>query len=741
MTYYFISLDPGRFQKFQRRMDFLSSGIWVDDKDRLMEILAETPEDPFFFLHLQSVDDEVNAWALLIRRMWPSAKLLFVSKGIDSHGLKEHQRGKWGGDAYVHEGVSEELLHEMVENLSPQAKNDAQPPLTSDDDFGPKVNRLDAGPPPQESNNVQSPPESGMEEIFSDLTPLKKVLEHPLSKLMDQLFIEVLQLKSKKGGGLEIPDIDVPAPKPKQQEPSGEDMSDKDQELSLDGMQELEIGFSEDAPASEAPADAGLDLSLDGGAELSLTDEASTAAPMDDGLSLDTGLEIEMGKDLSLDELGEGSDDAGDGDDYGEVSLGEEDGLSLDDGDDEEEPVAEGLENIGELDLSFDAPPTPVDDAPSTELSLTEDDGNLAELSLGGDELSLDGGLDLGGEVAAGADISDDARKKLEEIDSIMEMDASQVDIMAPRFDNEESNDLAELSIPSGGGAAADADLDQPLVSEDLNLDSLSFGAEPEEAPAPKAQAAPKKPAPAAPEESISMAAPEAEKPKKKKREVEEDDSDVVQDFKEISGAYSGELERTQATISNLRADRQELLTKIQQLEEEKLVQSRQNLTLRAELDERKIELTIIRKKLNEEITELKDRMRLQDERKLILEEKNRVLTQELDKAGQRNKIDLKKVQMRERELEQKLELLKADAETQIKNRDLKILELKRKIDAMEFDMESISQQEKKSVESRSELEDKLDKAIKTLRTAITVLEDESDRGSALNVLKKNIDV
>jgi hypothetical protein len=45
------------------------------------------------------------------------------------------------------------------------------------------------------------------------------------------------------------------------------------------------------------------------------------------------------------------------------------------------------------------------------------------------------------------------------------------------------------------------------------------------------------------------------------------------------------------------------------------------------------------------------------------------------------------------------------------------------------------------NVESRFELEDKLDKAIKTLRSAITVLEEESDRESAVMALKKNIDV
>jgi hypothetical protein len=216
---------------------------------------------------------------------------------------------------------------------------------------------------------------------------------------------------------------------------------------------------------------------------------------------------------------------------------------------------------------------------------------------------------------------------------------------------------------------------------------------------------------------------------------------DVGKDLNDIKVAYSAEMERMQATLSNLRTDREELLHKIDKLEEDKLSQNRNVLTLRAELDEKKIELSIIRKKLNDEINELKDRLKVYDEKKLIIEEKNKILMVEMDKVAQKNKIDLKRVQMRERELEQKLELLKADSETQIRHRDLKILELKRKIDAMEFDMESISVQEKRSVESRFELEDKLDKAIKTLRSAISVLEDESDKSNVLDALKKNIDM
>jgi chromosome segregation ATPase len=276
-------------------------------------------------------------------------------------------------------------------------------------------------------------------------------------------------------------------------------------------------------------------------------------------------------------------------------------------------------------------------------------------------------------------------------------------------------------------GIIQEADIDQSLVSDDLDLGSISFGGDEEEA-APVKEDKTKKKTKEAPAPSAQASASSY-------------DGNLGRELKEVSQAYSGEMERMQATISNLRSDREELLAKIQKLEEDKILQARQNLTMRAELDEKKIELSIIRKKLNDEITELKDRLKLHEERKLILEEKNKIMMVELDKAAQKNKIDVKKVQMRERELEQKLELLKSDSELQIRNRDLKILELKRKIDAMEFDMESISMQDKRSVESRFELEDKLDKAIKTLRSAISVLEDETEKSSALEALKKNIDM
>lgn len=736
MTYYFIGADSSAIMSFRSRLPNFDGSPHLENLKQLEHAISSLEGGAVFFCDYQESSKAAKDLVAVIRKSAPEAKIVYITEEHDAHTLKSHQKSGVGGDAYIGPETSQEDLSAILEGLVGEELPPAEIPVLGVE------NRL----------------EDSAFNQFADFHALDAFKKHPKSEEINQLFKIVIKDKPKKALWQSVDALNAP----KADEESGDSMSTNEKDLPSGDSSEIEIdlGGEESFSVDAAPEDDGLDLSLDAGEELSLGE--------DDGLSLDAGgdelslgeisldaggdeLSLDAGSDLPIDpneELSLGDDDglsldSGSDDlslDAGEelsldeeeaLSFGSDDELALDDSADEglslsEEPESEGLENLGEL--SFDE----AEDAPA----LPEGDGlSLGEMDLGGDELSLSDdipaaeGLSLGDdegdalELGSGIEFSNDAMEKLKEIDAIMEYDASQVAIKNTLLDEEPVDELAadeELDL----GAANDDIIDQPLVSDDLNLDSLDFGGEEAEV-----------------EEAVAAAPVEKKKKKETKPAREVRDHDLGQELKEISGAYSGEMERLQATISNLRADREELLAKIDKFEDEKVMQNRQTLTLRAELDEKKIELTIIRKKLNEELNEMKDRLKLFDEKRLILEEKNRHLMSELDKAAQKNKIDVKKVQMRERELEQKLELLKSDAETQIKNRDLKILELKRKIDAMEFDMESISQQEKRSVESRFELEDKLEKAIKTLRNAITVLEDETDRSSALSALKKNIDM
>ena len=708
MSYYIISFDPGPMEQFQKRFSFLEDAIWIEDQENLTQLLNPPGVESFYIVHLTNKRDQTDDLVLTIREKEISAKIIYIVEEGKALDLKSHQMTPVGGDAYVSLHVERDEFESILQGLKPVALN-------------PWGNRL----------------EIGAEEVSSQ-SRLEDLRNNPKNIALEKIFAEVFDTKKNKPTWqsaaslsvdeglkeLELPEIPE-IPEIPEDLVLGDDMSDKDQELSLDDLDDLgDIELGNDLEVeSENLEEEGLDLDL--GEEIGL--DLSTSSEVPDTEIEDSGMDLDLDESLSLDDSIEESDDTDD------LELSEADNSDLDFSlDDIKQEVAEELAEEEFTDLG-------------EELSLSEDDAMNLDFN-GEDDLSLSGDLTLDDsddhELSGDIDLSDDAREKLKEIDAIMDHDSSQVGISVgfTADENELNEDDIGLSLAGDEDELneddiglslygedpselteieADSDLEQSLVSDDLDLESLNFTNE-------------------EPEEVAVVAAPSAKKTKSPKESY---DGSIGKDLKEISGAYSGEMDRVQATISNLRSDREELLTKIQKFEEDKILQNRQMLTMRAELDEKKIELSIVRKKLNEEISELKDRQKVFEEKKLILEERNRILNQELDKTSQKNKIDVRKVQMRERELEQKLELLKADSETQIRHRDLKILELKRKLDAMEFDVESISVQEQRSVESRFELEDKLDKAIKTLRNAITVLEDENDKGGALDALKKNIDM
>ena len=685
MAYYIISFEPEPMERFQKNHDFLDDATWIKEKKDLSEIISSPSGDSYFFVHLTNKREALDELVLIIRDVLHTAKIIYVTEDGKAIDLKTHQMTPVGGDAYVPLQIEASKLCSIVEGLMPPEINQ-------------RGNRLE----------TQQVARNGMSTKI-DLTDLNK---NPKSLELELIFSEIFGSKKKKPTWQKATNL-VPESTPDELE-VGDDMSDKDQELSLDDLGELEI-TSDGVGETTEQEEEGLDLDLDSEIDLDLSepDELSEDTPAKESF-----MEIDLDTSFGLDDGDSASLSASPPDDVG-LSLEEDDslpasddlGFSLDD--DATEPPTLGS------DLSLD------DEMPSLDFGTDDPLDDSDELSLS-DDLSLDEDIDL----------SDDAKEKLKEIDAIMDFDASQVGIQVSLSPADEDDEIG-LSLVGDDDAidlgveTSDSDIDTSLVADDLDLGSISFSSEDEEVV-----------------EAKTIAPVVEEKNKKKPKEAKETketkesyDGSMGRDLKEISGAYTGEMERMQATISNLRFDREELLAKIQKLEEDKTLQNRQTLTMRAELDEKKIELSIVRKKLNDEVSELKDRMKLFEEKKLILEEKNRIMAVELDKTAHKNKIDVKKVQMRERELEQKLELLKADSESQIRHRDLKILELKRKLDAMEFDIESISVQEKRSVESRFELEDKLDKALKTLRNAITVLEDESERSGTLEALKKNIDM
>lgn len=182
---------------------------------------------------------------------------------------------------------------------------------------------------------------------------------------------------------------------------------------------------------------------------------------------------------------------------------------------------------------------------------------------------------------------------------------------------------------------------------------------------------------------------------------------------------------RAQATIRQLREERDELLLEIKQLKRETKELEQENLSLRAENDELRIEQSIARKRHLAELEDVKYHLQLADEKRLTAEEKLRQSEKNREKLEQKLRLDFSQVRQREKELENQLELLSIDHDTQIQTRDSKILELRRKIESLEFNMENASIREQRTNEDKKKLEDKLTKIMKTLRHSIENIDEE----------------
>ena len=411
-------------------------------------------------------------------------------------------------------------------------------------------------------------------------------------------------------------------------------------------------------------------------------------------------------------------------------SDSDDDGLNLE----QEEQIDESIGDDLEFGVGDDLGDEAIEEAGLSASDLpAAPDGldNLDDLEFGGGDEVADQDLSFDSEDTG--QHSDDVMAKLAEIDAMMDdipaEVAAQDEATGEHEIPPELHAQAQLAaidemtevIPTNG---LDDELDAGGL-DDIGEDDLSFGAdlqaeEPEqekisaEAPIPKAPA----PTPAASMPAVNVA-----------------------DHQAFVQHHGEELTRYGETIKNLREEREELLAQIQSLTEKNETLKRDQLAMKAELDEKKIELTIVKKRHEKQVDELKYHLDISNDKKDMLEEKNKQFEREYENLNRKIKVDLNKVRSRERDLENKLEMLRSDAEMQIKNRDQKILELKRKIDTLQFDVESMQVQERKVSSSNHQLEDKMEKVMRTLRRAIGELEEDGSSIRSIEEIKKNLDV
>lgn len=131
------------------------------------------------------------------------------------------------------------------------------------------------------------------------------------------------------------------------------------------------------------------------------------------------------------------------------------------------------------------------------------------------------------------------------------------------------------------------------------------------------------------------------------------------------------------------------------------------------------------------ELEQLRFEVKSKIDRIKFLEERLSDSAGQYEKLKERVRLDIRKIRVREKELESKLEILKKDSETLIGARENKILELKRKIDLLEFNYDTL--QDKNELEKQNVLkgEEKIERINKVLKLALGIIEAESGHQSS----------
>ncbi|TNF32132.1 MAG: hypothetical protein EP319_00370 [Deltaproteobacteria bacterium] len=477
---------------------------------------------------------------------------------------------------------------------------------------------------------------------------------------------------------------------------------DEEGESDSEAVAELEFGEEDDdeelsaAPSPSEDLDFGDDddeLDLSGG-----DDEMSADSTIDDELDLGDDMDL----DLSDAEVQAANAAVDDGDDFDLDAMELDDDVDVSDVDDDlmgdmdldamdEEETAEvaSLESAEETDevLDFGAGADDdegIDDEATVATMLFSNDGATKEALDAArvpEDLSADESEDV--DLASLIEEDDEDEELGFSLGEEEEDGMTETLLGASEEDDDHTGDATETLVSSG----VDEDATQPTMVAHIpqRAEVATF-------------------TPASSDETIEITPPE----------------------RRVASAYNeDELMRLQATIRQLREERDGLLKDINDLKTEKKLVDQENLGLKAELDEVKIELTIVKKRHQDEIEEMQYRIRLADEKKAISEEKSRQMQKEFDRLSQKVRIDFNQVKQREKELESQLELVTMDSESQVRSRDMKILELKRKIDQLEFNMENSAIKETKAREDKVKVEEKLAKIMKTLRGSIQVLEDD----------------
>jgi len=152
-----------------------------------------------------------------------------------------------------------------------------------------------------------------------------------------------------------------------------------------------------------------------------------------------------------------------------------------------------------------------------------------------------------------------------------------------------------------------------------------------------------------------------------------------------------------------------------------------------SEGDSYRREIQAIQNRDESEFDRLRFEVSVRESKIRAFEQRIKSFEEKYEELRNRVKIDLRKIRHREQELESKLELLREDSDSLISSRDQQILDLKRKIDSLQFDVETLTEENIKVRNEKNGTEEKMARVERTVRMALKVL--DTDLGPVASIL------
>lgn len=745
MIIFALDNDNSEYRKLLNQIEEFATLETFDDYEFLLETIRDEECHGIILNYDQGPrKSEKNIKSL--KKLKKDIPLFIFSNELDSKKIIKHQKSKTGASLYIQTPIDTEMLFMMVE---PFWKGEEALALRAEDKEIINTHGQEASNDFSEASEVVNQDIDGaLAAVFpeeylvdeknseSDIDQQDEQLE-PLAEIsLDLDDEEVDEANFPNEHDLTFPELDIsevdlgeadeediPELTLGDNEASDLTLSNEEQESDFD--LELNLGDNENA-------DLDLELNLDDneGSDLILNDEDEDE---DAGLDIELNLDVNNTPELNLEDDGDGANDldlsfADDNDEDLNLNLSEDA-----DDDVEEESTAELPANLDDFSLNLsddseDYEENILDDNEIDDISsLIEPDGDLDNFLVSSEE--VDDELTRPALDTEMLDLDNQESTKTSTSTSVENVD-DELDLNEVEIENNFDSTIMGLNISDNLSNTEVEAEDEPEEQIEDEVEDLSSNFD---------------------EDMTQIFTPDLDTKEElntsrvshvgaeTKTTIESKTS--AQEHRSYVQSHDDELVRLGETINSLRSDREALLDKISKIENRDSQEKEDLLNLKAQLDEKSIELVVVKKRLEKKSEELQVQLDISFDKRAFLEKKNQNFALEIERLSKDKRLDNSRVHQRERELEEKLEMLRKDSEIQLRNRDQKILELKRRIDSLEFDIESLRSKERNSVTEQVDLEDKMDSVIKTLRTAIGQLEEDHIAQEKRLKIKKNLKI